>query len=411
MKVQKLHVLKNKTQFNADLILFYFIWPIIIAPKEIQFIILAAILFDLLRRHKLYFDSLSYFIAVFITIYLISIVYNLIVNSYELDRIFATFNTFSIWFFSLLYYLVFKTSHLNIDTLKKVSFINYCILIVLWMFSLLIYIFPNLPFTLFNRNLYYTEWFSNREVIRFVGFMEYPNLITMFFMFFYPLYILYILNFKNKPIKIFFILVGILPILTTFSRSGYLVILTYLLVISAIYMYRAWNKKLFIAFVSISVASIIYILIYTNFSKDIFFVLQELLYARQGSNDSRTYLITESIRVTLESSPLIGMGIKITSSIGYPLGSHSTFVGFFYKTGIFGLITGSIIFLIIITKILFSKGSLDNTIIKFSLLLMIPLFVIEDIDGSNWLIIVYFIFIAVFINSKKLIEKEVQLRK
>ena len=130
-------ILHNK-KLNTDLLIFYFLWPIIIAPKEIQFVGITIILADLLRRHKLYFDILSYFMVAFITIYLFSISVNLIGNSYELERIFATINTFSIWVFSLFFYLIFKFIPIDLEKVKKVTFTNYCILIVLWISSIIV---------------------------------------------------------------------------------------------------------------------------------------------------------------------------------------------------------------------------------------------------------------------------------
>lgn len=395
-------ILNYKIKLNPDYYLFYFLWPIVIAPKEIQFIIIFSILLNLLRTHKLFFDTLSYFIFVFIIIYLFSIIYNVIGNSYELSRILATINTFSIWIFALIFYLIFKSISIDNITVKKVTFINYCILIILWFCSILLHYITNLPsFTIGNRVLYYTEWFGDMSVIRFVGFMEYSNLIIMFFMFFYPFYLSYVLSFKQKILRVFSIIIGLLPIVTTFSRSGYLIIVTYLLILCVVSLYKKINKKLFISAALFTLSIVILITIYTKFTNDILSILQELLNAREGSNKSRSYLLEESIQVTIENSPLIGMGLKANSSIGYPLGSHSTLLGFFYKTGIIGLITGSIIFLIINLKMLFYRVSKDKIIMKISLFMMFPLFIFEDIDGSNWLLVFYFLLIAFILNNKK----------
>ncbi|WP_407656700.1 O-antigen ligase family protein [Lysinibacillus yapensis] len=269
------------------------------------------------------------------------------------------------------------------------------------MVSLTVYHLTNNPsFSILHRILYYSEWFGGKEVMRFVALMEYSNLIVLFFMFFYPLYSLFILELQYKLLKIPLLIIGLIPIFSTFSRSGYIIILIYLLSIALLYFYRKMNCNLFISFISFLSACCIFIFMYTGFSQELFSVLNELLSAREGSNDSRTFLITESIRVTIENSPIIGMGIKTTSSIGYPLGSHSTFVGFFYKAGIIGFILSLIIFTIIAIKLLISKGNLTHSIMKLSLLLMIPMFIVEDIDGSNWLIIFYFIFASILINKK-----------
>lgn len=399
LKVPKLYY---KNNLDSDLYLFYFLWPIIIFPKEIQFIVIFLILMNLLSRHKIHFDKLSYFIFLFLIIYLFSIFYNIIYYSHELTRIIATINTFSIWVFAFIFHQVLKLNSIAISKIKRITFINYCILIFLWICSVLIYYITNSPsLSIGDRYLYYTEWFGYMTVIRFVGFMEYSNLIIMFFMFFYPIYLSNIIEFKNIIVRIFLITIGLLPIVTTFSRSGYLIILIYLLIISIVYLYRGVNKKMFVSVAFITLSIIIPIIVYTKFSEDLLFILHELFNAREGSNNSRIYLLEESIQVTIKNSPLIGMGLKASSSIGYPLGSHSTLIGFFYKTGIIGLITGSIIFLVINLKMLFNVKNPDKTLMKVSLIMMSFLFIIEDIDGSNWLIIFYFILIALVLNNEK----------
>lgn len=400
-------ILHNKTKIKTDFLIFYLLWPIIIVPKEIQFVGITLVLVYLLRRHKLNFDVLSYFMLAFITIYLFSIIVNLIGNSYELERIFATVNTFSIWVCSLFFYLIFKVIPLDLDHLKKITFINYCILIILWICSIIVYFITKFPrFEMLNRELYYTEWFGNMQVIRFVGFMDYPNLIIMFFMFFYPLFLSYLKYFKNHILKILLMILGILPIIGSFSRSGYVIMLTYLLIVSIYFTYTSMNRNLFIAisFFSLSIFSLM--IFYTNAYNEAVSIFQELLNAREGSNVSRIYLMVESIKITLVESPIIGMGVKVTSLIGYPLGSHSTYVGLFYRTGIAGVILGLLIFVIITVKILFTRVGIDKTVIKISILMMPLLFIFEDIDGTNWLMIMYFLLVATIFNKTTIVYKE-----
>ena len=400
-------LLKKTIPKTDNLLIFYFLWPLIIVPKELQFIGIAIILVVLLRKNKLYFDSLSYFMIAFISIYLFSIIVNFVGNSYELERIFATINTFSIWVFSLFFYLIYKSIPIDFEKIKKVSFINYCFLIILWFCSIIFYLITKLPkFEIYNRELYYTEWFGNMPVIRFVGFMDYPNLIIMFFMFFYPLFFSYLKYFENKILKTTIMIIGLFPILSSFSRSGYVIISTYLLIISIYFIYRKMNRNLFAAMSLFVLSVVILMIFYTNVYNGAVSVFQELLNAREGSNDSRIYLMAQSIRVTLVESPIIGMGIKITSLIGYPLGSHSTYVGLFYKTGIVGIIFGLLIFIIITLNILFIRVNIDKTILKISILIMPLLFIFEDIDGANWLMIIYFLVVAIIFNKTPIIYKE-----
>lgn len=93
-----------------------------------------------------------------------------------------------------------------------------------------------------------------------------------------------------------------------------------------------------------------------------------------------------------DNSPLLGMGIKdyIEGSI-YPYGSHSTYLGYFYKIGILG----GFIYLLSFVVILYRLIKLNNN--KFSdYLRVISAFcvllwmILEDIDGANWAICIFY---------------------
>lgn len=395
-----------RINIKSELVLFYLLWPIIISPKEVQFILIGSMLIYLLSKSKLRFDSISYFLIFFLIIYLFSIVYNLINYSFEMERILATINTFSIWLIALFYYLLYKDNEVSIQTLKKIVFVNYSILIIIWCFSKVYYVLTGEKnVNLIGNVLYYSEWFNQTEVVRFGGLMEYPNLIIMFFMFFYPLYCMHIISFKNNFVRVVLIGIGLLPIITTYSRSGYVVIAIGLLVYSLMFLYKNLNIRMFVFLFCIVGSLLTFTLAYTDVLENLFEVQDKLLNAREGSNDSRTFLMKESIRMALENSPLIGMGIKDRSIIGYPLGSHSTFVGFIYKTGFVGFIVGTLIFLVISLKMLLLKAPMKQMLLYVFILVFPLILVFEDLDGANWLIVFYFIFVGLFFNKKFVLNK------
>lgn len=61
---------------------------------------------------------------------------------------------------------------------------------------------------------------------------------------------------------------------------------------------------------------------------------------RQGSNDMRMAIYSESIKLLLNTNFILGLGIKPVlpgiMSFPYPVGSHSTLLGYFIKNGILG---------------------------------------------------------------------------
>ena len=110
----------------------------------------------------------------------------------------------------------------------------------------------------------------------------------------------------------------------------------------------------------------------------------------------RIDLIITTIKVTIKENPIFGIGVKRVfrpeeAYVAY-LGSHSTYVGFFYKTGMIGFLIGLLIFYHFNRPILryYRSSIFVKQIIGF-ILAFIILFGIEDIDGTNWSIIAYFL--------------------
>ena len=393
---------------RSELLLFYLLWPLILLPKEVQFVVIAAVLVYLFRQEKLKFDVLSYFLIFYISVYILSVVVNLVTYSYGFERILATLNTISIWIVALFYYLVYKVEKIDLQAIQKISFYNYIGLIGLWMFSQGIYIITGIrEINISDKVLYYTEWFSGKEVVRFVGLMEYPNLIIMFCLFFYPLFCKQAIGIKKFWRSRFLIVLGLFPIISTYSRSGYMVIVIGLVALLLFYLHKYLDYKKLVVIYSLSLSMAVAVFFYTDLSETFMTNLLELFSARKGSNDSRIFLMVESIRIPFENSPIIGMGIKDRSAIGYPLGSHSTFVGFMYKTGILGVLLGTVVFVIITLKLITTKENRFSKMLTIFMLIMPIVFLVEDIDGSNWLIVFYFIFVALLINRNRIFyEKE-----
>lgn len=386
---------------KSDYLLFYILWPLIVSPKEVQFALLGVLLVLVLSRTKIYFDWVAYLTIFYITIYLFSITYNSIFSLFSSERILATLNSLFIWIIGLLFYLAMKNSTISFKNLTKIAFINYSILIGLWLVSVFLYHVAGLREVLIlGRVLHYSEWFNDHEVFRFVSFMEYPNLIVMFFLFIYPLYYWHLKSYQNKFLRFLFVLIGILPIFSTYSRSGYLIIVAGIILFVFIHIFKKIERKKFIILTCTTLSILILLFVYSSVKDSIYLTIEELAQAREGSNESRSYLMLESIRVSFDNSPLIGMGIKNRSVLGYPLGSHSTYIGFIYKTGIVGFVIGIALFIVINIRILLLKISGSQQIVKISLILMTILLAVEDIDGANWLIVLYFTFVGLLLNNK-----------
>lgn len=139
------------------------------------------------------------------------------------------------------------------------------------------------------------------------------------------------------------------------TRSGYLI--TGLAYFMAFLLCREHKRRDYLFIAALISVSIILLLLYKEDAEN---SIHSFILARAGSNHTRIQIYLESIKLAFENSPVWGMGIKHISETGYPLGSHSTYIGVFYKTGV----TGTLLFVCIlleIAKILFSAKA-DRTI-------------------------------------------------
>lgn len=112
-------------------------------------------------------------------------------------------------------------------------------------------------------------------------------------------------------------------------------------------------------------------------------IIDDIMNARGDSNATRENLYARSIELTFQSSPFIGLGIKeIEMGSSIPLGSHSTYVGVFYRVGIFGLLLFVSFVFLALRKVWAGR----NYFVIVSMAGVIAFAAIEDIDGLNWVL-------------------------
>ena len=103
----------------------------------------------------------------------------------------------------------------------------------------------------------------------------------------------------------------------------------------------------------------------------------------------RSAIYSLSINRTIDDSLLIGNGIKEIFN-GYPLGSHSTFIGFFYKTGLIGTIVAITAFALLYIEFYRILRQEEKVIYLISAFCVLIFMMTEDLDGANWLLALYF---------------------
>lgn len=126
-----------------------------------------------------------------------------------------------------------------------------------------------------------------------------------------------------------------------------------------------------------------------------------MMQLREGSNNMRSSIYAMSWKRMISESPIIGKGIKdYLGNSGYPYGSHSTYLGSFYKAGLVGGIVYIASILTLLIKIFSVKCTNNMDILKkYSIVMILALLFVEDIDGANWSIYISYFMFGLFLSS------------
>lgn len=402
----------NNLKIN-EYAIFKYLWIIVIFPKPVQLIILALIMIKLFNKSNKNIDLTTMFILVHVVVYIISIYINIHSTNYTVDRMLAAINTMGIWLIGILMYVYYKNNKIDIEKLSKYSYINIIILIVLSVLSFLLYNIVGINrLSVMGASLYSVDWFQGEAQLRFIGLLDYSNLVVLFYMMFFPFGINYILNYRKGNRKSIYIVASFIPIILTLSRSGYVVVLLSSILGLIYLMIRKMNINKIAMVIIIAMSVSIFLIYYYDLINIIPEKINELINGRPGSTSTRKYLYEESIRLTTMHSPIWGLAIKQMSIMGYPLGSHSTYIGLYYKTGIIGAMMAIMGLFTANINILRSKIKTEQyRLICIYIVMLLLMFIFEDIDGSNWSIVCYLSIIAVMLNKENWNSLEKNIKK
>ena len=383
-----------------------FLWILAIVPKEVVLIIsLISLIFQSKKILSFKKDGTYWLIMSIGLCQICAILMSMFYISTSTTRIIAALNTASIWIISAQMYLLFKNEKVNMDLIEKCSLLNLNIMFFLSIVAYILYKL-NIPIN----NLYAISWRSYGYTFRLGCFLEFANLVGEFTLLMLPLASLRLLKKKKN----FLILIQYLLALFVIYYSGSRICLVGYLIYVALTIYYFCRKcwKVDFAFLVFFVG-IILILVILNYNK-INNILVDSFHSREGSNSMRFAIYFESIHTLFQYNPVFGIGTKILY-MGYPLGSHSTYVGILYKTGI----VGTLLFLILIVSILDKYNKTKFKLVLFAVLSLLVCYIFEDLDATNWVGMAFFSLIGISLNhnfsepliaDSKLINKKMNWR-
>ncbi|MEM5875596.1 MAG: hypothetical protein QXX45_03450 [Candidatus Aenigmatarchaeota archaeon] len=286
----------------------------------------------------------------FILIYILAIILNIYESSFS--RILAAFYNLSFWIIGLiviiLIYNKFETTFI-LMFLRSIYwltiFLIFLALIAFFLYfkgfqqeinfkSILLMLFPNLEnifkiapliSSSLNPTILYVDYFFNISLPRLRGIENYSTAFGGLMMLLIPMNIAYLKIKGTGKFKIFIItLLIVLLMIFSLSRIAFLSLFTGWLYVNIL------KKKKFFILTTLT----IFIIILPSFN-----IIDKIFLMKRGSTETRLSLYNMAINEVLNKQPIIGLGIKPRrEDLDIPIGSHSTYIGVIYKTGILGFI-------------------------------------------------------------------------
>ena len=392
--------------------IFQYFWVIAVLPKALQLVALGGLMLLAVLRsdRKLRPDRFVLLQGLCLMIYALSIVVNAIIGHHPMSRVFAAVNTWAINLVALALYAFYRNMELDYRRIGKYALMNLLILICLW---LVFKVTDGAKIMFWGRKLSDDDWINGLLDMRFMGFLDYSNLVIFCILFFYPLALRYL---TGKPLLSLGLTLILFPVVSaTNSRTG-LVLMAVLFLAYAVFVlqqifFRIFRKYRPHTVILCGLLAVVVGIAAFNMAMGI---LQKFISLRAGSNNMRIFIYTESISQMLRESPLIGIGIKDLLAFQadgyamqyYALGSHSTYLGMFYKIGFVGGTLYLLSLVAVFVPILKSRDK-DNRflMLKICVIGTALMMLLEDIDGSNWSICLFYLLLA-FLRNPKWEEKK-----
>ncbi|HEO7248714.1 TPA: capsule biosynthesis protein CapK, partial [Streptococcus agalactiae] len=313
---------------DLDYSLFYALWVLILVPNQwYQFLIITIIVLLLLWKSefRISISNSSILFLLWLFIYLFAILIRGTQEDITFQRFIAELLKLISTGYALFFYNYYRKADFNSSVVRNVVKVNY---FVLFLITVLYLFFPMLKPTLFGRELFSIEWFPHMR-IRLAAYFEYATLIGQFILFSYPILFL-------KPQKhMENILISLLlTICSYFSGARILLVCMLVLLASLLLDYILFKTNLKLTKKNTFILGMTFLFITACFSYNIWSIIEKIIMYRNQSTITRMIVYQESIIEVLKGNILFGQGIRIPSSEGIFLGSHSTYISVFYRTSL-----------------------------------------------------------------------------
>ncbi|MCD0144201.1 capsule biosynthesis protein CapK, partial [Streptococcus agalactiae] len=374
-----------------DYSLFYALWVLILVPNQwYQFLIITIIVLLLLWKSefRISISNSSILFLLWLFIYLFAILIRGTQEDITFQRFIAELLKLISTGYALFFYNYYRKADFNSSVVRNVVKVNY---FVLFLITVLYLFFPMLKPTLFGRELFSIEWFPHMR-IRLAAYFEYATLIGQFILFSYPILFL-------KPQKhMENILISLLlTICSYFSGARILLVCMLVLLASLLLDYILFKTNLKLTKKNTFILGMTFLFITACFSYNIWSIIEKIIMYRNQSTITRMIVYQESIIEVLKGNILFGQGIRIPSSEGIFLGSHSTYISVFYRTSLLGIVLYFSAFILLYKEAISKNYKIYR--LFFYTLLCYTLF--EEIDPNHWSIVLLFSTFGIVGRAKK----------
>lgn len=376
---------------DLDYSLFYALLVLILVPNQwYQFLIITIIVLLLLWKSefRISISNSSILFLLWLFIYLFAILIRGTQEDITFQRFIAELLKLISTGYALFFYNYYRKADFNSSVVRNVVKVNY---FVLFLITVLYLFFPMLKPTLFGRELFSIEWFPHMR-IRLAAYFEYATLIGQFILFSYPILFL-------KPQKhMENILISLLlTICSYFSGARILLVCMLVLLASLLLDYILFKTNLKLTKKNTFILGMTFLFITACFSYNIWSIIEKIIMYRNQSTITRMIVYQESIIEVLKGNILFGQGIRIPSSEGIFLGSHSTYISVFYRTSLLGIVLYFSAFILLYKEAISKNYKIYR--LFFYTLLCYTLF--EEIDPNHWSIVLLFSTFGIVGRAKK----------